>query len=118
MVAVGPARSGWAARKGDDGASRSAAGPWLRGVLIGDRGRVRGGVHDGSILTAAVGRTCGDAPRRKRSMTTSRPPQQTQASAGASPLAAGSAWLRGGAAASRLRIRAMLAARVPLANRP
>src|SRR3954451_24334858 len=82
-------------------------------------GRVHSDDHDGSILTATLGRACGGSPRRKRSMTTSCPPRQGQASAGASPLAAGSgsAWLRGGAE-SRLRIREMLTARVPLANRP
>src|SRR5215210_4990522 len=119
MEAAGPPRSGWAARNGDDGASRSAAGPWLREVLVGDRGRVRGGVHDVSTLTAAVGRTCGDSPRRKRSMTTSRPPQQGQAGVDGSSVVTGSGSEQlGDGGASRLRIRAMLAARVPLANRP
>ncbi len=119
MAAAGPPRSGCAARKGDDGVSRSAAGRRLREALVGDRGRVRGGVHDVSTLTAAVGRTCGDSPRRKRSIMSRRPPQQGQAGVDVSSLVTGSGSEQiGDGGASRLRIWAMLAARVPLANRP
>ena len=72
-----------------------------------------------SIRMAAVGRVRGCEPGRKRSMMTRRPPQQGQAGAAGSLWAGwGTACSEGGAGASRVLIRAMLAARMPLANRP
>src|SRR5689334_18847350 len=86
-----------------------ASGWWLPDLL--DR--------DVSTRTAAVGRTCGDSPRRKRSMMSRRPPQQGQAGVDVSSLVTGSgSEPLGDGGASRLRIRAILAVLVPLAKRP
>ena len=86
----------------------------------------RRGHHEVSILIAAgtgVGRCFGSEPRAKVSMMNMRPPQQghglgsTRGWSIAAAVEISGGW-EGGGAASRLRARAMLAARRPLASSP
>ena len=92
-------------------------------AAVGDRRRWP---HEVSILIVGgldVGRCLGSQPRAKVSMMIMRPPQQgqgrgsTRGSSAAAALGVSGSFERGGTASSA-RARAMLAARLPLANSP